>query len=131
MDEKQAVRQTVEAFLRALGRLDIETVKKHLAEDANLVVVRKLEEGFKTSFHTKDDWLAHIAKLDETFEEALDSAEVTIDNGVLAHLRGNFRIIIDGDTVKHGVDYFTLVHEGGAWKIAAIAYTSLIGQPGV
>jgi hypothetical protein len=31
----------------------------------------------------------------------------------------------DGQALSHGVDQFTLVWESGAWKIAAIAYTSM------
>ena len=130
MDEKKRVRQTVEGFLQALGARDAKGAANLLTDTAHLVVLRKGDEGFKTTFHSKDDWIERISKLEEPFEEILDTAEVMIENNVLAHLRGDFRIVIGEDTVKHGVDYFTLVHQDNEWKIAAIAYTSLPGRPG-
>jgi hypothetical protein len=31
----------------------------------------------------------------------------------------------DGKAQSHGVDQFTLVREGNAWKLAVLAFTSL------
>jgi hypothetical protein len=50
---------------------------------------------------------------------------VTIDSDQLAYLRADFQIMRDGKAQSHGVDQFTLVREGGAWKLAVIAFTSL------
>jgi hypothetical protein len=50
---------------------------------------------------------------------------VTIDSDHLAYLRADFQVMRDGQAQSKGVDQFTLVREGGAWKLAVIAYTSL------
>jgi hypothetical protein len=43
----------------------------------------------------------------------------------LAYLRADFQVVRDGKAQSQGVDQFTLTREGGAWKIAVIAYTSM------
>jgi hypothetical protein len=50
---------------------------------------------------------------------------VTIDDGHLAFLRADFQVMRDGKAQSHGVDQFTLVRDGAAWKIAVVAYTSM------
>ena len=51
--------------------------------------------------------------------------KVTIDSGVLAHVRADFQVLVDGSLNSTGVDQFTLVKEADGWKIAAVAFTSI------
>ncbi len=52
-----------------------------------------------------------------------------VEDGQLAFLRADFTVVIDGQVRSHGVDYFTLVKDGDAWKILNGAYTSHPGAP--
>ena len=60
------------------------------------------------------------------FREPLTNVRVTIDSNALAYLRADFQVVREGKTVSHGVDQFTLVREDGRWKLAAVAYTSMV-----
>jgi hypothetical protein len=59
------------------------------------------------------------------FREPIANVAITIDSDRLAYLRADFQVMRDGQAQSKGVDQFTLVREGGAWKIAVVAYTSL------
>ena len=65
---------------------------------------------------------------DTPFEERLSNIEVTIDSGELAYLRADFEIVQGGKVISYGVDLFTLLRMGDAWKIATISYTNLPGE---
>ena len=56
-----------------------------------------------------------------------DACDVEDDR--LAFVRADFTVVIDGQVRSHGVDYFTLVKDGDAWKILNGAYTSHTGAP--
>ena len=60
-----------------------------------------------------------------TFREPIANVSITIDSDRLAYLRADFQVVRDGQAQSKGVDEFTLVREGGTWRLAVIAYTSL------
>ena len=40
-----------------------------------------------------------------------------VEDGHLAFVRADFTVVIGGEVRSHGVDYFTLVKDGAAWKL--------------
>ena len=58
------------------------------------------------------------------YEQPIANVKVTIDSAHLAYVRADFQVVRDGKAQSEGVDQFTLTREGGAWKIAVVAYTS-------
>jgi ketosteroid isomerase-like protein len=125
--DKNAVQEVVERFLLHLGDHEIDKVAADLAPKALVIVTRQRNGEWSNSFQTGDEWVAAMKKnpTPTTFREPITNVVVTVDSDHLAYLRADFQIMRDGKAVSHGVDQFTLVREGGAWKLAVVAYTSL------
>jgi hypothetical protein len=124
---ERAVQAAVEAFLLHLGDHDWDRVGADLAPRGIVIVVRERNGEWGNTFQTTEEWLTGLRRNSNpiTFREPITNVKVTVDNDHLAYLRADFQIVRDGKPQSKGVDQFTLVREGGAWKIAAIAYTSL------
>jgi len=123
------VQSVVEAFLLHLGDHEWDKVAADLAPNAMIVVTRQRpgETDWTNSYQTRDEWLASLRRNPNptTFREPITNVQVTVDSDHLAYLRADFQVMRDGAAQSHGVDQFTLVREGGAWKIAIVAYTSM------
>jgi imidazolonepropionase-like amidohydrolase len=121
------IQRVVEAFLLHLGDHDWDKVAADLAPKAIVVVTRDRNGEWSNSYQTGDEWLAALKRNPNpvTFREPIANVAITIDSDRLAYLRADFQVMRDGQTQSKGVDQFTLVREGGAWKIAVVAYTSL------
>lgn len=150
--EAGGVRMFVETFLQHLGDHQFDQVAAALAPNAMIVVARQLpstlrepqgraEQGrgatgseqtaaWTNTYQTREEWLGALTRNPNpvTFREPITNVHVTIDSEHLAYLRADFQVVRDGQVVSHGVDQFTLVKDGGAWKIAAVAYTSIPGR---
>ena len=124
-----AVRRAVEQFLDDLGNRRLERLPALFAPKATMVVVRQRDGQWTTTHQTFDEWLAGLkAQTPGTmFKEPLTNVTVHVESGRLAHLRADFTVVIEGQVRSHGVDYFTLVKEAGAWKILNGSYTSIPG----
>jgi hypothetical protein len=125
--DTKAVQQVVERFLLHLGDREFDKVAADLAPKALVIIARTRDGQWSNSFQTGDEWVAALKKNPNptTFREPITNVTVTIDSDRLAYLRADFQILRDGKAQSHGVDQFTLVREGGAWKLAVIAFTSL------
>lgn len=126
-----AVRRAVEQFLDDLGNRRLDKLPALFAPKATMVVVRQREGQWITTHQTFDEWLAGLkAQTPGTiFREPLTNVTVQVESGYLAFLRADFTVVVEGKVRSHGVDYFTLVKDGGAWKILNGSYTSLPGEP--
>lgn len=126
-DERE-VRQAVERFLTHLGNHELDEVAEALAPKALVLVCRERDGVFANTSQTGAEWLTALrSNLNpRRFEEPLSNVRVAVDSGQLAYLRADFHVRRDGRVVSSGVDHFTLVREPGGWKIAAIAYTSML-----
>lgn len=125
---RREVQLLVEEFLRKLGNRDVEGVRALLAPKAFITSVRQQRDGtFANTFQTGEEFMAQLEKgaSQPKFEEPLSNVHVTVDSGRLAYLRADFKVVRDGRIMSSGVDHFTLVQEGGGWRIAVVAYTSL------
>jgi hypothetical protein len=124
-----AVRRAVEQFLDDLGNRRLEKLPALFAPKATMVVVRQRDGQWTTTHQTFDEWLAGLrAQTPGTiFKEPLTNVSVHVESGQLAHLRADFTVVVEGQVRSHGVDYFTLVKDAGAWKILNGSYTSIPG----
>jgi ketosteroid isomerase-like protein len=129
-NEKKAVQDVVERFLLQLGDKEYDNVAAALAPKALVVIARQRDGQWANSFQTGEEWVAALKKNPNpaTFREPLSNVSITIDSGRLAYVRADFQIMRDGRAQSHGVDQFTLVREGDAWKMAVVAFTSLPQQ---
>src|SRR5206468_7061485 len=124
--DKKAVQDAVEKFLLDLGDHRWDAVAADLAPKALIVVARQRDGQWSNTFQTGDEWLAALRRNPSptTFREPISNIVATIDSDGLAYVRADFQVMRDGRAQSKGVDQFTLVREGGAWKLAVIAYTS-------
>jgi len=125
--ERREVQQRVEEFLTKLGNRDVAAVRAMLAPKAFVAIARERDGKYSTSYQTGEEFLAAFEKSasQPRFEEPLANVQVTVDSGVLAYVRADFRVVREGKVVSSGVDQFTLLKEPGGWKIAVVAYTSI------
>jgi hypothetical protein len=125
--DQKAVQQAVESFLLRLGDHHHDTLAADFTEKGLIVITRQRETQWVTTTQTADEWIAALRKNPNpvTFREPITNVQVTIDDGHLAFLRADFQVMRDGKAQSHGVDQFTLVRDGTAWKIAVVAYTSM------
>lgn len=129
--DEVSVRSAVERFLNDLGARRLDTLPALFAPKATMVVVRQRDGQWTTTHQTFDEWLTGLkAQAPGTlFEEPLTNVTVHVDSGRLAFLRADFTVVVNGQIRSHGVDYFTLVKDAGAWKILNGSYTSIPGPP--
>jgi hypothetical protein len=131
--DHKAVQDAVEAFLLHLGDHEFDKVANDFAPKAIVVVARERppagsgQPEWSNNYQTAEEWVGGLKRNPNpvTFREPLTNVTVTIDSDHLAYLRADFQTVRDGKAGSQGVDQFTLTRENGAWKIAAIAYTSM------
>jgi hypothetical protein len=127
----QAVQAAVEHFLDVLGRRELDQLPALFAPKATMAVLRQREGQWTTSIQSFDEWLGALRSqaTSAAFREPLTNVTVHVEDGRLAFLRANFTVVIDGQVRSHGIDYFTLVKDGEAWKILNGSYTNHPGAP--
>jgi len=129
--EETAVTTAVEGFLLHLGDGEFDKVAADFTTKAIVVVTSKGSANggaqWNNSYQTGEEWVAALKRNASftKFREPITNVQVTVDSQALAHLRADFEVVRDGKAVSHGVDQFTLTREGGVWKVAAVAYTSI------
>ena len=126
-DARAEIQRTVESFLLHLGDHDWDSVAADLAPKAIVIVTRERNGEWANSYQSGDEWLAALKRNPNpvTFREPITNVSVTNDSDRLAYVRADFQVMRDGQAQSKGVDQFTLVREGGRWKIAVVAYTSM------
>jgi len=129
--DHQAVRTAVEHFLDVLGTRQLDQLPALFAPKATMVVVRLRDGQWSHTTSTVDEFLAALKAqaTPTTFTEPLTNVSVQVEDGRLAFLRADFTVVIGGEVRSHGVDYFTLVKDGAAWKLVNASYTSKNGAP--
>ncbi len=129
--DERAARAAVEHFLDQLGQRNLDALPALVAPKATMAIARQRDGQWSYTTQTFDEWLAGLrAQTPGTrFREPLTNVAVHVADGQLAVVRADFTVVIDGQVRSHGVDYFSLVKDAGAWKILSGAYTSKTGPP--
>lgn len=127
--DQTAARAAVEQFLEVLGNRELDKLPALFAPKATMVVVRQRDGQWTHTTSTVDEFLATLKAqtTPTTFKEPLTNVSVHVEDGHLAFVRADFTVVIGGQVRSHGVDYFTLVKDGGAWKMLNASYTSKQG----
>lgn len=129
--DHQAARAAVEHFLDVLGKRQLDVLPSLLDRKATMVVVRQRDGQWSHTVSTADEFVASLKAqaTPTTFTEPITNVSVHVEDGRLAFVRADFTVVIGGEVRSHGVDYFTLVKDGGAWKLVNGSYTSKMGAP--
>ena len=124
--DSKAVQAAVEHFLDVLGNRDLDRLPALFAPKATMAVIRQRDGQWTSTVQSFEEWLGGLRSQTTAtkFQEPLTGVSVNVEDGRLAFLRADFTVVIAGEVRSHGVDYFTLVKDGDAWKILNGAYTS-------
>lgn len=112
---------TVQQFFDALGSQDTATMHRIVLPGSIHTAVRTLPDGT-----TKVSRMA----ADETFNKAIGPgylehmwSPVVSRRGPMATVSAPYEFQLNGKTTHCGVDVFSLVKDGGSWKIASLMWT--------
>jgi len=129
--DPQTPQAAVEHFLDELGNRNLDALPALFAPKATMAIARLRDGQWSYTTQTFEAWLAGLkAQTPGTrFREPLTNVVVHEADGQLAVVSADFTVVIDGQVRSHGVDFFTLVKDAGAWKIVNGSYTSKTGAP--
>ncbi len=121
------VKATVERFLQAAGRGDLDAMAPMFAPGASIASAALRDGKWVTASHSFDAWLAALraAPRGQPYQEPVTEFTVHLDNERLAFVRADAQVIRDGVVRSHNIDYFTLIRDStGAWKFVNGSYTT-------
>lgn len=113
-----AVLATIDATFQAMARHDAPAMRTLLVPGARFAVRRP--DGSVT-LEADSDFLKALAEGKGEWRERIWSPSVMVHGG-LAQVWAPYDFHLDGKLSHCGIDSFSLVEEGGHWRIAGIAY---------
>lgn len=119
------VRAVVERFLDAVGRQDLDALSAMFAPGASIAAASLRDGRWVTRSQSFDDWLSGLraAGPGTPYREPVNEFHVHVDDGQLAFVRADARLIRDGTVRSHNIDYFTLIRDSdGQWKFVNGSY---------
>ena len=128
MSHEAEVQRTVERFLDAIGRHDLDAVAEMFVDEASIGAAALSNGTWSTSTLTIGEFLSRLrADVDPThYTEPVSDFVVHADDGHLAFVRADATLVVDGEPRRHNIDYFTLVKQDGVWKFLTVSY---VGRP--
>jgi len=128
--DEQAVRNTVDRLLVALGNGDLDALPSMFTTDANVGIVRMRKGAWTTSTQSFEDWFSAAKASDRSiFHEPVEKISIRVESGHLALVRAETTIVVDGEIRANNIDYFTLVREQDVWKFMHASYITLRAKP--
>ena len=128
--DEQAVRNTVDRLLVALGNGDLDALPSMFTTDANVGIVRMREGTWTTYTRSFEDWFNAAKASDRSiFHEPVEEISIHVESGHLALVRAETTIVVDGEIRANNTDYFTLVREQDVWKFMHASYITLRATP--
>lgn len=124
--DKMAAKKTVEQFLTAAGDYDTETISTLFMPKANISGTAWKNESWSSYTMTIQEFidLLKANPSPKKYREPVDNWTIHLEQGQLAFVRADARVVRDGIPQRHNIDYFTLVKENGNWKILNGSYVS-------
>ncbi len=125
--DEAEVRAAVERFLDAAGRYDVDALQAMFAPGASIGTAALRDGRWTTRSLSADEWLAAIraGPARPPYQEPVREFTVHVDDGQLAFVRADARLIRDGRVQSHNIDYFTLLRDAdGTWRFVNGSYTS-------
>jgi hypothetical protein len=125
--EKAAVIDLVEQFLIAAGNYDLDAIPAMFSEKANIGGASLRDGKWKTYTMTIQEFLERL-KADSNptkYTEPVSKFTVHMDMGMLAFVKADAILTVNGEPKTNNFDYFTLIKEDGKWKILNGSYVSV------
>ena len=125
--DEAAVKAAVERFLIAAGNYDLDAIPAMFTENANIGGA-VLRDGQWETFTTSLEEFLEVLKSQnnpEKYTEPVSEYTVHIAQGMLAFVKADATLLIDGIAKTYNFDYFTLIKEKGVWKILNGSYVAI------
>lgn len=125
--EKAAVINLVEQFLTAAGNYDLEAIPAMFSEKANIYGASLREGKWNTYTMTIQEFLDRLKSRDKPtkYTEPVSKYTVHMDKGMLAFVKADAILKVNGEAKTNNYDYFTVIKEDGKWKILNGSYVSV------
>ena len=125
--EKAAVIDIVEQFITAAGNYDIGAIQTLFSDKANIGGA-SLKNGKWTAYTmTIQEFLDTLISTDNPtkYTEPVYNFTVHMDKGMLAFVKADAILKVNGEPKANNFDYFTLIKVDGKWKILNGSYVSV------
>jgi len=122
------LKHTVERFLAAIGRHDLDAVAELFVDEASIGVVSLRDGRWTTRTLSIAAFLAELREDADPvhYTEPVHDFVVLAEDGRLAFVRADATLVIGGEPRRHNIDYFTLINLDGAWRFISASY---VGTP--
>jgi hypothetical protein len=136
-DEEAAVLAAAQALLDVINGRDAAAAADLLLPEGALVRVVATPGGGRPEVIPHHTFIRTIGGPGPVLHERMWDPEVSLD-GLIATVRAPYDFHVDGTFSHCGVNVFSLVRSGSAWKVAGVVYTvqrdicpaSPLGPPG-
>lgn len=112
------------SFFRAFHAQDTNALKSLIHKEIVLSTISSSEEDTVLVVDNVEKFYTSIASIPESvkFEEELTEIEIRSE-GILAHVWTNYTFHLNDKVSHRGVNAFTLINQGGFWKIIYLVDT--------
>lgn len=127
-DCPSAVRRTVDAFIAAAGRQDVNAMAPMFTPGASIASAEFNGKTWATASLSADAWLAAVGKAQGApYQETIRRYACTIDDARLAFVRAETEVAVGGKVQGRDVNYFTLLRDDqNGWRLVSGSFT---GKP--
>ncbi len=125
--EKAAVINLVEQFLTAAGNYDLDAMPEMFSEKANIGGASLRDGKWNTYTMTIQEFLERLKSRSNPtkYTEPVSNFTIHMEKGMLAFVKADAILKVNGEPKTYNFDYFTLIKEDGNWKILNGSYVSV------
>lgn len=125
--DKVAVKTLIERFLTSIGNYELDALPEMFSEKANIGGASFRDGQWKTFTMTFAEFLELLKSTSNPtkYTEPVSKFTIYVDGGMLAFVKADATLIKGGKPMSNNFDYFTLIKEGGVWKILNGSYVSI------
>lgn len=121
--ENAAVLAPINAMFAGLAAHDAAAILAQVRPEGSATVSLERADGTRRlrTLHWSE-FVAGVKPGAQSIEERMSNPAVDID-GDIAMVWGPYQFLVDGRVAHCGVDHFSLVRDGGAWKVLSVTWS--------
>ncbi len=120
--DKKIITEKVNHFFEALEKKDTVLYSSIVMPDAQIWVVRKLNDTLRNPMRSFSEDFKRLAVMKETIEEKPFKYTISIHNDI-AVVWAPYTLSLSGKFSHCGIDVFTLLNTREGWKIVSTVYS--------
>jgi ketosteroid isomerase-like protein len=118
-----AVLAVIDGWFAAMRAKDRPAFEAAMQAESTFIAMRQTADGWTQVRRNRSELAdALLTRPGEIIERLIERPTVLV-HGPIASVWGRYEIGIDGNRLHCGVDSFSLVKDGGSWKIANASWT--------